>query len=186
MYYPEEQRSVTAIQQDSLMEHIDKVLEDRNYRPDHFNDKLNDRLVKLAKRFVRYKGKTYRRAVQSQHRLYVEKRYRMYMMTAVHDYTGHRGFFSTKSLLTQWFWWPEMEKDIKWFVKPCGPCQERQLQLIRIPPQATHTPSIFEILHVDIMHMTPASNGCKYISSRTRQFNVLARSSRSRDEKRDR
>ena len=163
MYYPEEQRSVTAIHQDSLMEHIDKVLKDKSYRPDHFNDKMNVRLVKLAKRFIRYKGKTYRRAVQSQHRLYVEKRYRMYMMTAVHDYTGHRGFFSTKSLLTQRFWWPEMERDIKWFVKTCGVCQERQLQLIRIPPRATHTPSIFEILHVDIMHMTPASNGCKYI-----------------------
>ena len=163
MYYPEEQRSVTAIHQDSLMEHIDKVLEDKSYRPDHFNDKMNVRLVKLAKRFIRYKGKTYRRAVQSQHRLYVEKRYRMYMMTAVHDYTGHRGFFSTKSLLTQRFWWPEMERDIKWFVKTCGVCQERQLQLIRIPPRATHTPSIFEIIHVDIMHMTPASNGCKYI-----------------------
>jgi len=34
---------------------------------------------------------------------------------------------------------------------------------LHIPPQATHTPSIFKILHVDIMHMTPASNDCKYI-----------------------
>jgi len=41
MYYPKEQRSVTAIHQDSLMEHIDKVLEDKNYRPAHFNDKMN-------------------------------------------------------------------------------------------------------------------------------------------------
>ena len=89
MYYPKEQRSVTAIHQDSLMEHIDKVLKDKNYRPAHFNDKMNVRLVKLAKRFIRYRGKTYCQAVQSQHRLYVEKRYRMYMMTAVHDYTGH-------------------------------------------------------------------------------------------------
>jgi len=89
MYYPEEQRSVTAIHQDSLMEHIDKVLEDKNYRPAHFNDKMNVRLVKLAKHFVCYKGKTYHQAVQSQHRLYIEKRYWMYMMTAVHDYTGH-------------------------------------------------------------------------------------------------
>jgi hypothetical protein len=60
MYYPEEQRSVTAIHQDSLMEHIDKVLEDKSYRPDHFSDKMNVRLIKLAKRFIRYKGKTYR------------------------------------------------------------------------------------------------------------------------------
>ena len=57
------------------MEHIDKLLEDKNYRPEHFEDKMNVRLIKLAKCFIRYKGRTYRRAVQSQHRLYVEKRY---------------------------------------------------------------------------------------------------------------
>ena len=89
MYYPEDQRSATAIHQDSLMEHIDKLLEDKNYRPEPFDDKMNVRLIKLAKRFVCYKGRIYRRAVQSQHRLYVEKRYQMFMMTAAHDCTRH-------------------------------------------------------------------------------------------------
>ena len=45
----------------------------------------------------------------------------------------------------------------------CDSCQEWQQQLVRIPPTVTHTPRIFEVLHMDIMHMTPASNGCKYI-----------------------
>ena len=85
------------------------------------------------------------------------------MMTAAHDHSGHRGFFSTRALLTQRFWWPEMERDINQFVRTCDSCQERQQQLVRIPPMVTHTPRIFEVLHVDIMHMTPASNGCKYI-----------------------
>jgi len=76
-----------------------------------------------------------------------------------------------------------MEKDIKWFVKTCGPCQERQLQLICIPPQATHTPSIFEILHVDIMHMTPASNGCKYIVHRRDNLTFWPEACMLRDEK---
>lgn len=57
-----------------------------------------------------------------------------------------------------------MERDINQFVKTCHVCQERQLQLIKIPPMKTRTPSIFEVLHADIMHMTPASNGCKYIA----------------------
>ena len=56
-----------------------------------------------------------------------------------------------------------MERDISQFVKTCHPCQERQKQLVKIPPSTTYTPSIFEILHADIMHMSPASNGCKYI-----------------------
>jgi len=86
------------------------------------------------------------------------------MMTAAHDHNGHRGFFATKTLLTQRFWWPEMERDINQFVKTCHPCQERQKLLVRIPPTKTHTPSIFEVLHADVMHMTPASNGFKYIA----------------------
>jgi len=56
-----------------------------------------------------------------------------------------------------------MKADIKWFVKTCQPCQERQLQLIKIPPTLTHTLLLFQILHADVMHMTPMSNGCKYI-----------------------
>ena len=182
-YYPEDQRSSTAIQQDSLMEHIEKVHQDKSYRPEHFSDKMYARLIKLARRFIRYEGRMYRRAVQNQHRLYMEKRYRMYMMTAAHDCTGHRGFFSTKSLLTQRFWWPEMERDIKWFVKTCGPCQEQQLQLIRIPPTATHTPSIFEILHADIMHMTLASNQCKYIVHGRDSYTTWPEARALRDEK---
>jgi hypothetical protein len=84
----------------------------------------------------------------------------MYMLTAAHYHNGHRGFFATKALLTQRFWWPEMEKDISWYVKTCHVCQERQL---KAPSQITHTLLLFEILHVDIMHITPASNSCKYI-----------------------
>ena len=85
------------------------------------------------------------------------------MMTAAHDHNGHRGFFGTRALLSQRFWWPEMEKDINLFVKTCHPCQERQQQLVRIPPMQTRTPGLFEVMHADVMHMTPASNGCKYI-----------------------
>jgi len=110
-----------------------------------------------------YEGRIYRRGIERQHRLYVRKEHRTYMMMAGHDHNGHRGFFATKALLTQRFWWPEMERDINQFVKTCHPCQERQIQLVKIPPTLTHTPSIFEVLHADVMHMSPASNGCKYI-----------------------
>ncbi|KNZ73883.1 hypothetical protein J132_09099, partial [Termitomyces sp. J132] len=30
-------------------------------------------------------------------------------------------------------------------------------------PTVTYTPSIFQTIHIDTMHITPASNGCKYI-----------------------
>ena len=123
-YYPEEQRSKGTIEQDELIPHIDKFLQDKQYKPKGFSEKRYSRLLDLSKRFVRYEGRLYRRGRDSQHRLYVRKENRMYMMTAAHDHNGHRGFFATKSLLTQRFWWPEMERDINWFVKTCHNCQE--------------------------------------------------------------
>jgi len=161
--YDESHRSEGAKFQDDMMSHIEKWLRDKTYRPNGFTDKQYERLRKLGNRFLLFDGRLYRRGMERQHRLYVSKRHRTYMMTAGHDHNGHRGFFATKALLTQRFWWPEMERDINQFVKTCHPCQERQKQLVRIPPSLTHTPSIFEILHADVMHMSPASNGCKYI-----------------------
>ena len=161
--YQEEHRSPGAIIQDDLMIHIELLLRDKSYRPKDMEEKIYKRILKLKNRFLIYKGKIYRRGTEDQHRLYVRKEHRTYMMTAAHDHNGHRGFFGTRALLSQRFWWPEMEKDINLFVKTCHPCQERQQQLVRIPPAKTRTPGLFEVMHADIMHMTPASNGCKYI-----------------------
>lgn len=163
-YYDETHRSLGALDQDEIMPHVEKWLLNRDYKPKAFTEKRQKRLQRLGNRFLIYKGRIYRRGQESQHRLYVPKERRTYMMTAAHDHNGHRGFFATKALLTQRFWWPEMERDINQFVKTCHPCQERQKQLVRIPPSKTHTPSIFEVLHADIMHMSPASNGHKYIA----------------------
>jgi transposase InsO family protein len=87
----------------------------------------------------------------------------MYMMKASHDHLGHRGTFATKELIGRCFWWPEFERDVNWYVKTCHQCQVRQKTLLKNPPTVTHTPGLFQVLHADTMHMTPASNGCKYI-----------------------
>jgi hypothetical protein len=182
-FYDEAHRSIGAMQQDELMPHIEKSLRDKMYRPEEYTEKQQTRLLKLRNRFLIFENRVYRRGVDSQHRLFVPKRHRTYMMTAAHDHNGHRGFFSTKVLLTQRFWWPEMEKDINQFVKTCHPCQERQKRLVKIPPTKTHTPSIFEVLHADIMHMTPASNGCKYIAHGRDSLTSWAEARALRDEK---
>lgn len=162
-HYPEEHRRPGAVAQDELIPHVERYLRNKHYRPKGMDNKKYKSFKTLANRFVIYEDRLYRRGYQSQHRLYVKKENRMYMLKSAHDHNGHRGFFATRSMLVQRFWWPEMEEDVKWFVKSCGPCQERQLQLLRIPRKVTHTPSIFQVLHADVMHMSPASNGCKYI-----------------------
>ena len=181
--YDERHRSVGALEQDEMMPHVAKWLRDKQYKPKNCTEKQHKKLWRLGNRFLIYEGRIYRRGVESQHRLYVEKKHRTYMMTAAHDHNGHRGFFATKALLTQRFWWPEMERDIGQFVKTCHPCQERQKQLVRIPPTKTHTPSIFEILHADIMHMSPASNGCKHIAHGRDHSTTWTEARALRDEK---
>ena len=66
-------------------------------------------------------------------------------------------------MLSERFWWPELERDVVWYIKSCHYCQERQKTLVQIPPVETHTPSVFQVVHADTIHMTPKSNGCKYI-----------------------
>ena len=87
----------------------------------------------------------------------------MYMMKAAHDNLGHWGFYVTKTMVAECFWWPELERDVSWYCKTCNICQTRQKLPVKIPPVVTHTPSIFQVLHADTMHMSPKSNGCSYI-----------------------
>lgn len=161
--YDESMRSSTAKNQDNKINLIRKCLEDKTMIPAGIEEKELLQFKRLCNRFVMFKRRLYRRSKDSNHRLYVEKPKRNYMIKSAHDHGGHRGFFATRSALVQRFWWPEMEVDIKQFVKTCQSCQERQLQLIKIPPRVTQTPSIFQVLHADVMHMTPASNGCNLI-----------------------
>src|SRR5277367_1760875 len=88
----------------------------------------------------------------------------MEMLKSAHDSLGHRGFYATKTLVGEQFWWPEMERDVSWYCKTCHICQTRQKLLVKIPPIVTHTPSIFQVLHADSMHMSPKSNGCGHIT----------------------
>jgi len=85
------------------------------------------------------------------------------MLKSAHDSLGHRGIYPTAELLKQCFWWPDIEQDVIWYIKTCHLCQKRQCTLLEVPPIETHTPSIFQTIHVDTIHMTPASNGYRYI-----------------------
>ena len=161
--YMENHRSITGKLQDEKLPLIKKWLEKPFIQPEGVDDQDYKKLVRTARRFFTDNNCLYRKNHMGEHRLVVEKDKRMYMMKASHDNLGHRGFYATKELIAKRFWWPEMEKDISWYCKTCHACQERQKLLVQIPPIITHTPSIFQVLHADTMHMTPKSNGCGYI-----------------------
>ncbi|CAK5284029.1 unnamed protein product [Mycena citricolor] len=118
---------------------------------------------KFSRQFFLKDGKMYKRSTNGIHRLVVDKHHRTYMMKACHDALGHKGLFSTKSLLETRFWWPEMERDVDWWRKTCHSCQVRQKTLLRTPPTPTMTPSVFQKIHTDVMIMGTPSNGYRYV-----------------------
>ena len=91
--------------------------------------------------------------------LVVVEENRMRLLKSCHDDMGHRGAYATGKLLQQRFWWPGIEEDVIWYVRTCHLCQIRQKCALEIPPVVTHMPSIFQVLHVDTVHMNPPSNG---------------------------
>src|ERR1700753_725456 len=127
-------------------------------------NQVYDRFMRFARRFfLSQDGKLYRRGENSMHKLVVEKKHRMYMLRAAHDSLGHRGGYATTALIELRLWWPEFEKDARWYEKTCGVCQRRRQALYKTPPVVTATPSIFQRVHTDVMHMSEVSNRCGYI-----------------------
>ena len=105
----------------------------------------------------------YRNARNNSLQLVVVEEDRMHLLKSCHDNIGHRGAYATEKLLQQRFWWPGIEEDIIWYVRTCYLCQIRQKHALEIPPMVMHTPSIFQVLHADTVHMNLPSNRCKYI-----------------------
>jgi hypothetical protein len=163
--YDEEHRSAGARHQDDNILLVAEWLKDPLTRPEKIrNDQEYKLFVRYASRFfLSSKGKLCRREGNTPGRLVVQKEHRMYMMRAAHDALGHRGGFATTSLLEQRFWWPDLEGDVRWYIKCCRLCQKRQLAILKTPPVISATPSIFKKIHTDVMHMSEKSNQCSYI-----------------------
>ena len=164
LIYSEEHRTKTGKMQDERLPLLKEWLTNPFVRDPSLSDREYRSLVRTATHFFMSEdGRLYKRGLDSAHKLVVERDRRMYLLKASHDSLGHRGFYATKTLIAERFWWPEMERDVSWYCKTCDICQKRQKLLVKIPPIVTHTPSIFQVLHADTMHMTPKSNGCGYI-----------------------
>ena len=163
--YTEDHRSKEGRLQDERLPMIKGWLRNPLAEPKGLDEKQLKNFIRAASHFfVTREGRLYRKAVDSAHKLVVDKDKRMEMLKMAHDSLGHRGFYATKTLISERFWWPELERDVSWYCKTCHLCQTRQKLLVKVPPVVTHTPSIFQVLHADTMHMSPKSNGCGHIA----------------------
>ena len=166
--YDETHRSQNAMQLDK------RVRDVYDYLTNPESTVLKGKSAKEAKRFKEVVGRYFigknmrmykrNKEEEGQHQLVVlDTRKRMRMLHGAHDYLGHKGIQPTLDILERRFWWPEMESDVSWYVKSCEVCQERIHRHLKIPPTLTHTPALFQKIHVDTFQMSPASNGCKYV-----------------------
>ena len=121
------------------------------------------------KTFVRYCMEFYlageqlwRKDPQARHKLVVPTHRRLFILMSAHDDVGHKGFFATRALLVERFWWPHMADDISWIIQTCHICQLRQTRKIVIPPIVATPAPIFSKVYMDTLHM-PTSGGFKYI-----------------------
>lgn len=163
--YDDGRRSEEAKAQDERLPKIKAwVSQGRSYDETERKTPEDLKFLRAASHFfIDISGRLYRRNSSGNPQLVVDKVHRMYLMRASHDYLGHRGAYATTRLITQRFWWPEVEKDVTWYVRTCHICQVRQKIAVELPPVVTHTPSIFQVLHADTMHISPSSNGCSYL-----------------------
>jgi hypothetical protein len=131
-------------------------------RPPDMSDVAYDSLIRYSLCFFMKDSKLWRRNAKGAHKLFVSEERRLDIMTECHDNIGHKGFFPTRALIMEWFWWPHIHEDVKWFICTCHFCQEHQLRQICIPPVMAYPAPLFSKIYIDTMHM-PASNRFKYI-----------------------
>jgi hypothetical protein len=163
--YSEKHRTKTAIELDDWISHIKHYLIDPSQSHGQTKKKRQQFAKQATKFFIDPEGRLYRKnpTGSNQPLLFVPKNKRVFMLQSVHDHLGHKGVYATTALIEKRFWWPEIEKDVDWFVSSCQACQDRLLRHIRIPPRVTFTPSLFQKIHVDVFKVSPASNGCKHV-----------------------
>lgn len=154
-------RTLKAQAEDDKLEKVVQFHGDLQ-RPADMQDQEYSKFVKYCMRFFVDEERLWRRHSSGAHKVFVPKERRKPILRGCHDDVGHKGFFATRALIMERFWWPHMHDDIQWFVRTCHLCQQRQLRQIRIPPVVASPATVFAKVYIDTMHLPPSS-GFNYI-----------------------
>ena len=88
--------------------------------PEKLMEKVKRQFLQHASKFFLKGGKMWRQEHQGRHQQVIEgyeKRYQL--LTEAHDQLGHKGFYATRRTLSDRFWWPTPNADIRWIVSTC-------------------------------------------------------------------
>ena len=121
-----------------------------------------EKFLRKTRRYFLLDGRLWRRNPTGRDQLYLTPAQRFSAIHEAHDGLGHKGIYSTRRTLLDRFWWPTLDRDVKWYINTCHQCQLRQTTKVRIPPTVPIPAPLFRKAYIDTMHMTPAG-GFKYI-----------------------
>ena len=131
-------------------------------RPDDISDHEYTLVMRYASSFFLDDYALWKRDEQGAHKRVLYGNHRVAAMAAAHNDTGHRGFYATKTILAERYWWPFIGRDTAWYVRTCHLCQIRQVRQITIPPTVATPAPLFAKMYMDTMHL-PRSAGFGYI-----------------------
>ena len=121
-----------------------------------------EKFLRKTRRYFLLDGRLWRRNPTGRDQLFLTPAQRFLAIREAHDGLGHKGIYSTRRTLLDRFWWPTLDRDVKWYINTCHQCQLRQTTKVRIPPTVPIPAPLFRKAYIDTMHMTPAG-GFKYI-----------------------
>jgi hypothetical protein len=154
-------RSAKSQLRDQKLDVIKSFLLDPR-RPDHLSDEEYRQFIRQASDYFVLDGLLFRKARDNKALLVPDPRERLPLIQYAHDNLGHKGVFATTRTLLLRFWWPQMNEDVRWFVRTCHECQTRQTEYFHIPPSVPTVPSLFRKAHFDIFFM-PKAGAYRYV-----------------------
>ena len=147
--YGEFPRTLRAKQFDAWLPLVKQFL-DEPKRPEGFKDDEWRAIFRFASQFVLDGNNTlWKKHELGLHQIVVEPEKRPTILPELHDRVGHRGLFATRHFVCERFWWPDIKKDVHWYVKSCHKCQLRQTTKIHIPPTVPVPACPMVRIHVD-------------------------------------
>jgi hypothetical protein len=127
-------------------------------RPSDLTDDQYRQFIRRAMSYFLKDGKLYRRTRDGGAQLVPPPQDRWALVEYAHDQLGHKGAFATTQNLLLRFWWPDLNADVRWYIKTCHECQARQTEYFYIPPVVPEVPSIFRKAHMDTFLMPKVGN----------------------------